>query len=63
MTKNKKISADFTSSFGAIEPKRKHRNERISRDGQFGKKKHAQNYLLCYEIRYEIINSKKLAKI
>ena len=39
MTENKKISADFTSSFGAIEPKRKHRIERISRDGQFGKNK------------------------
>ena len=39
MTENKTISADFTSSFGAIEPKRKHRIERISRDGQFGKKK------------------------
>ena len=55
MTKNYKISEDFTFSFGAIEPKRKHRIERISRDGQFRKKERVENYFLCYEILYEII--------
>ena len=38
MTANKKISGDFTFFFGAIEPKRKHRIGRISRDGKFMKK-------------------------
>ena len=55
MTENKKISEDFTISFGAIEPKRKHRIERISRDGKFMKKERVQNYFLCYETRYEIV--------
>ena len=55
MTANKKISGDFTFSFGAIEPKTKHRIERISRDSKFIKKEHVQNYFLCYETCYEIV--------
>ena len=55
MTENRNISWDFTFSFGAIEPKRKHRIERISREGKFMKKERVQNYFLSYETRYEIV--------
>ena len=55
MTKNKKISMDFTFSFRAIEPKRKQRIERVSGKGQFRTKGRVQSDFLCNEILYEII--------
>ena len=55
MTENIKVSVDFTFSFGAIEPKRKHRIERISREGPFRTKERVQSDFLCNEIRYKII--------
>ena len=38
-----------------IEPKRKHRIERISRDGQFRKKERVQNGFFCHQVCYEIL--------
>ena len=55
MSENTKISLDFTFSFGAIEPKRKHRIEKISREGRFRRKQRVQSDFLCYEISHEII--------
>ena len=55
MTENTKISVDFTFSFGAIEPKRKRRTEKISRENRFRTKQRVQSDFLSNEIRYEII--------
>ena len=56
MTENTKISVDFTFSFGAIEPKRKHRIESISREGRFRtRERERESDFFCNEIRYEII--------
>ena len=62
MSKNTKISVDFTFSFGAIEPKRKHRIEKISREGRFRRKQRVQSDFLCYEISHEIIKLQKICQ-
>ena len=63
MTENKNISWDFTFSFGAIEPKRKHRIERISREGKFMIIMVIKVISFAMKLVMKSLNSKKLAKI
>ena len=63
MTKNKKNSVDFTFSFGAIEPKRKHRIERILVVVNSGKKNVYRIISFAIKFVMKSFNSKKLAKM